>query len=224
MIKPALVLAFSVFVVGCTTEKQKSPTPVEEKPYTLVWVESTQSIPSNANQYKADIIRHAQATFGINAPISILAAQIHKESTWREDAKSPYAEGLAQFTPQTEEHVKNKYPVLSYGDALNPIWSIQAQMLYDNELKTKVDAIDECNDWALTFAMYNGGSGWIWKEKNLAEASGVDRNQYFDGVENFNGGRRLSAKKENRDYPRKIILELQMMYQEGGWSGVIICD
>ena len=191
--------------------------------YTLKWVETQQGIPQNANQYKADVIRFTQASFGINAPFSLAGAQIHKESTWRENAESPYAKGLSQFTPQTQTHVKQRYPELAYGDVLNPIWAIQAMNIYNAELKTAVDAIDECNDWAFTLAMYNGGSGWIWREKNLAEADGVDRNQYWQAVELYNAGRRESAKKENRGYPKKIILELQMLYYNEGWGGILVC-
>lgn len=254
MIKPALVLAFSVFVASCGSEQKgqdkqeaiESPIvveivedepveslnseqlkvstqSVESKPYTLEFVESNQTIPNNALRYKRDLYRFAQSSFGINAPIGMLAAQIHKESTWREDAESPYAIGLSQFTPDTQADIKRKYPELAYGDALNPIWAIHAMMIYDADLKAQVDSIDECNDWAFTLAMYNGGPGWIWREKNLAESNGVDRNQYWQAVEEFNAGRREDAKKENRGYPKKIILELQSLYVNNGWGGTTVC-
>lgn len=181
-------------------------------------------VPENALKHKRNLIRLAQNYYGYDAPISIFAAQIHKESTWRENAKSSYAEGLTQFTPQTIEHVKSRYPELLTDEALNPVWFIRAMLLYDLELKTAVDAVNECNDWAFTLAMYNGGSGWIWKEKNLAEAAGYNRNVWWDSVELFNGGRRESAIKENRDYPRKILLELQGLYESNGWQSLSICQ
>lgn len=185
---------------------------------------SAEFIPERANKYKRDLIRFAQHYYGIEAPVPVFAAQFHKESTWDYMAKSPFADGLAQFTPETAEDVSKKYPELVANEPLNPIWAIKALLLYDLDLKTQVDAIDECNDWAFTLAMYNGGPGWIWREKNLAEANGVDRNTYWDAVENFNAGRRASAKAENQGYPRKILLVLQELYlNEGSWGFSDIC-
>jgi hypothetical protein len=187
-------------------------------------VGASEFVPENALKHKRNLTRLAQNYYGFDAPVAIFAAQVHKESTWREGAKSKYAQGLTQFTPQTIEHVKSRYPELLTEEALNPIWYIRAMLLYDLELKTAVDAVDECNDWAFTLAMYNGGSGWIWKEKNLAEDAGYNRNIWWDSVELFNGGRRESAIKENRDYPRKILLELQGLYESNGWQSLNTCQ
>lgn len=184
---------------------------------------SKEHIPEIAYQYRESLIEHAQAHYGMNAPIPLFASQIHKESTWRYDAKSPYASGLTQFTPQTAKHVSQKYPELIANEPLNPEWAIQAMLIYDKDLKRQVDAIDECNDWAFTFAMYNGGAGWIWREKNLAEEDGVDRNQYWNAVELYNAGRREDAKRENRGYPKKIIYVLQPLYNNGEWGYSDIC-
>lgn len=181
-------------------------------------------IPDNANKYKRTLIRYAQHYYGIHAPVPVFAAQIHKESTWNPHAKSPYAEGLSQFTPDTAKDVSKKYPELVANEPLDPTWSIRAMLLYDLDLKTRVDAINECNDWAFTFAMYNGGPGWIWREKNLAEEAGVDRNTYWNAVENFNAGRRADAKAENQGYPKKILYTLQELYNdEGSWGRSQIC-
>ena len=214
----------SVFESEAIESAKSEPDIADKKPYELDFINSKQTIPQNAYRYKRLLYGFAQTSFGIEAPVGLLAAQIHKESTWRVNAKSPYAEGLSQFTPDTQEFIKKKYPALSYGDALDPTWAIQAMMFYDKDLKTQVDAIDNCNDWAFTFAMYNGGPGWIWKEKNIAEAQGYDRNMWWGSVEKFNAGRRDSAIKENRDYPKKIILELQELYVSNGWQSHIVCS
>tara|TARA_Y100001963_G_scaffold159850_1_gene265703 strand:+ start:603 stop:1238 length:636 start_codon:yes stop_codon:yes gene_type:complete len=184
---------------------------------------SAEYVPDNALRYKRQLTALSQNYYGIEAPVALFAAQIHKESTWREDAQSKYAQGLTQFTPQTIEHVKSRYPELITDEALNPIWFIRAMLLYDKELKTSVDAVDECNDWAFTLAMYNGGSGWIWREKNLAEAAGFNRNIWWDSVETFNAGRRDDAIRENRDYPKKILYKLQELYENNGWQSQSIC-
>ncbi len=182
------------------------------------------SIPNNAKQYERTLIRFAQANFGLNAPIPVFAAQIHQESTWRETAHSKYASGLSQFTPQTQEHVKKKYPELAYGNTLNPTWAIQAMTIYNRELYNAVTAIDECNRYAFMLAMYNGGSGWIWREKDLAEADGADRNAYWGVVENYRA-RAEWAKHENQGYPKRILLELQERYSnDGNWGVSKICS
>ena len=49
-------------------------------------------IPDTANRYKRDLIRNARLEWGLDAPISTLAAQIHQESTWNAEARSPVAD------------------------------------------------------------------------------------------------------------------------------------
>ena len=188
----------------------------------ISFVAHSEVIPDRANQYKRTLIRYAQAEFGIDAPVPMLAAQIHKESAWRKDVCSAYACGLTQFTDATAEDAGRKYPALGPADVFNPNWAIQAMVLYDSDLKQQVDAIDECNDYGFALAMYNGGPGWIWKEKNLQEKVG-ERDQYWEGVENVSA-RADWAKKENRDYPRKIIFNLQELYlSDGTWGSVEVC-
>ena len=59
-------------------------------------------IPRAALQHRATLIREARAAWGLNAPASIFAAQIHTESWWRNDTVSAAgALGLAQFIPST---------------------------------------------------------------------------------------------------------------------------
>src|SRR5688572_15590130 len=51
--------------------------------------DSLAQIPPDAKRYKRDLIRNARAIWGLDAPTSTFAAQIHQESGWRVDAKSP---------------------------------------------------------------------------------------------------------------------------------------
>lgn len=177
-----------------------------------------ETIPMASEKYNRLLHRFALHYYGMNAPVPIFAAQIHQESTWRATAKSKYASGLSQFTPDTAKDVSRKYPELVANEPLDPKWAIQALLVYDLDLKTQVDAINECEDWAFTLAMYNGGAGWIWKEKNLAQAKGLDRNKYWDSVETMNA-RADWAKEENRGYPKRILLELQKLYIDSGMWG-----
>jgi hypothetical protein len=69
---------------------------------TLLAVPAWGQIPAQANTYRAQLTREARAAWGLEAPVAFFAAQVHQESGWREDARSPVgALGLAQFMPGT---------------------------------------------------------------------------------------------------------------------------
>ena len=64
------------------------------------------TIPRAAQQYRAQLIREARAVWGLSAPVSVFAAQIHTESWWRNDTVSSVgAQGLAQFMPVSYTHL-----------------------------------------------------------------------------------------------------------------------
>ncbi|MCO1337238.1 hypothetical protein MO867_23240, partial [Microbulbifer sp. OS29] len=46
-------------------------------------------IPGASQTYKRTLIRAAHAHWGLDAPIATLAAQVHQESRWKVDARSP---------------------------------------------------------------------------------------------------------------------------------------
>lgn len=67
---------------------------------------ATDRIPTAAEQYRRTLVRSAHAEWGLSAPIATFAAQVHQESRWRADARSPVgAQGLAQFMPGTAEWI-----------------------------------------------------------------------------------------------------------------------
>lgn len=177
-------------------------------------------IPSAAQQYERTLTRHAYATFGPNAPVARLAAQIHQESHWRPDVCSwASACGLAQFIPSTATWMAEIYPrQLEPADPGNPAWALQAQVLYDQWLLRQVALADECQAWAMTLAAYNGGIGWLNRDRSLAEQAGADRGQWFGSVERYT--RRADwARDENRAYVRRILLDLEARYLTAGWPG-----
>ncbi len=79
-----------------------------------------QEIPREAQQHRRDLTRNARMIWGLDAPVSTFAAQIHQESAWRPDARSPYAHGLAQFTPATADWIGDLDPALAVADTGNP--------------------------------------------------------------------------------------------------------
>jgi len=177
--------------------------------------------PKAADRYKRTLIRWAHYYDGLDATIPMYAAQIHQESAWRPNVSSPYADGLTQFTPDTAEWIGSLYPELREIDVFNPVWAIKAMIRYNNKLAEGLVASDECNLKAMVLASYNGGKGWILRDKNLTEQNGFDRNVWWDNVENFSP-RAKWAFEENRDYPRRILLEHQTLYES--WGGPLVCE
>ncbi|HEC67043.1 MAG TPA: lytic transglycosylase domain-containing protein, partial [bacterium] len=136
-------------------------------------------IPQRAYRYKRTLKREVEAVFGAGYPIAIFAAQIHQESLFDPLARSAYASGLGQQTPQTEKWLNNMSSELRAiaGGALNPYWSIRALVYYDNWLRIRTDptgryapkanscCVNNPDEWwARVLAAYNGGLGWVQKE------------------------------------------------------------
>ncbi len=81
-----------------------------------------------------------------------------------------------------------------------------------------MSAIDDCNRMAKTLSAYNGGLGWIRKDERLADKKGVDKDVWFDNVEAVNSGRSAANFKENRGYPRRIMLKIEPSYVNAGYG------
>ncbi|WP_338508498.1 transglycosylase SLT domain-containing protein [Pseudomonas poae] len=177
-------------------------------------------IPEQAERYRRDLTRIAQAEWGLDAPIATFAAQIHQESRWKFDAKSPVgAQGLGQVMPSTATWLAELFPkVLGKIEPYNPVWSMQALVSYDRWLATRIQARGPCEQGALILSAYNGGLGWVIKDRRLASAKGADPLTWFNSVERFNNGRSAAAFKENRQYPRLILLRWEALYVADGWG------
>lgn len=182
------------------------------------------SIPRDAEQYRRILVRAAHAEWGLNAPVATFAAQVHQESAWRANAKSHAgAQGLAQFMPGTSAWMADLYPA-SLGDnqPYNPGWALRAMVTYDRWLYARNQAASsECDRWAFVLASYNGGLVWVIRDRKLASAKGADQLAWFDSVERHNAGRSTANFRENRGYPRAILLRWERLYVNAGWgSGV----
>ena len=194
-------------------------------------------IPREALAHKATLIRAARAEFGLGAPVALLAAQIHTESAWRTNAVSPVgAQGLAQFMPATARWLPQVAPALAYSEEggaggvpapFNPGWAIRAMCGYDKWLWKKIvlpsnaqaaaNAHSACSHrWAFVLSAYNGGLGWVIKDRAMAQRLGKNPNQYWGQVELVNAGRSAAAIRENREYPKRIF-SLVPVYAKAGW-------
>lgn len=180
-------------------------------------------IPRAAYQYQSYLIRSARFEFGMEAPVPLLAGQIHQESAWNPRAKSAFASGLSQFTPDTEKWIIGLFPDLGIEGVQDPHWAIRAMVRYDKRLLGQITADTVCDDWAFVLASYNGGLGWVLRDKKLAVQNGKSRNKWWGNVELYSG-RAPHFIKENRDYPVKILLKHQPQYlKQGSWGAATIC-
>lgn len=176
-------------------------------------------VPHAANAYRRELTRNARMIWGINAPVATFGAQIHQESGWRPDARSPYAHGLAQFTPATAEWIGDVDPVLAGADTGNPVWAIRALVRYDRWLWDRNPAATDCDRMAFALASYNGGAGWLRREQSQAIAAGLAPDRWWQNVEVTCHPRRAGwACRENRGYPQRILKKIEPAYIRAGWG------
>lgn len=178
---------------------------------------SAESIPHRAAAYRNDLVRNARLAWGLDAPIATLAAQVHQESGWNARAISRVgARGLAQFMPATADWIGGIDPALAARQPDNPVWALRALATYDRWLFQRLTAENACERMAMALAGYNGGAGWVDRDRAMARRAGANRERWFGEVERFNAGRSSAAFAENRGYPRRILLTLEPRYRAWG--------
>jgi len=176
--------------------------------------------PRAALQYKRPLMAESARVFGLGSPVPMFAAQIHQESAWRADARSPVgALGLTQFMPATADWIGQLYPTeLANPAPFNPTWAIRAMLRYNHWLFARVPrSPDVCDLWWFTLRAYNGGLGHVQAEARLASA--VTRSS----VDSQCGNARRSVRHcaENLSYPRLIIERHQPRYRS--WGVMLEC-
>jgi soluble lytic murein transglycosylase-like protein len=185
-------------------------------------------VPELAQSHQRTLTRVAHAKWGLDAPIALFAGQIHQESRWRIDARSPAgAQGLAQFMPATAQwfHQQNPQDLaapFASAQPFNPAWALSALVLYDRHLYRQIKAANPCERWAFTLSAYNGGLTWLKRDQQLTSASGADPLVWFGSTEQFNNGRSLASYRENRHYAKQIVQRWQHLYASAGW-GIGVC-
>lgn len=182
-------------------------------------------IPTDAARYQRDLIRVSRAAWGLNAPVATFAAQIHQESRWNANARSPVgAQGLAQFMPATSKWIAGVYPAsLGNNQPYNPAWALSALVTYNKWHYDRIAAASECDRWAYVLSAYNGGLGWVYRDRKKARTLGLNDGIYWGVVEHVNAGRSAANFKENRGYPERIIHRWQPEYIAAGW-GAGVCN
>ncbi|MEG1609639.1 MAG: transglycosylase SLT domain-containing protein [Bilophila sp.] len=186
-------------------------------------------IPRAASVYRAELVRSARAVWGLDAPIAVFAAQVHTESWWRNDTVSQAgAQGLAQFLPATANWLPQVAPALTRVAGrpapFNPGWSLRALVTYDLWLHERVQGVNPCERMAFALSAYNGGLGWVKRDKRLAVQEGLCADRWFGHTATVNAGRKASNFRENRNYVRLILQERQTWYCLAGWGQGVHCD
>ncbi|HHQ8337147.1 TPA: transglycosylase SLT domain-containing protein [Salmonella enterica subsp. diarizonae] len=178
--------------------------------------------PLAALKYRSDVIRASRVDWGLNAPVADFAAQLHQESGWNPAARSPVgAQGLAQFMPSTADWIAGLMPHLATHEPYNPGWAIRALVSYDRWLWQRVAVPDGCERMAMTLSAYNGGLGWVNRDRRLARTRGLDDALWFGAVETVNAGRSAANWRENRRYPQRILHTLAPRYLSWGGSSCV---
>lgn len=188
---------------------------------------STPAMPERANQYRAELTRAAHSAWGLDAPVAVLAAQVHQESGWRPEAVSRTgAAGLGQFMPATARwwcQINRISP--DDCQPSNPTWALRALAGYDRALWLQMpkllpaSALVQPGDrWWMTLRAYNGGAGHLQRE---ARRTGADPDRAALDAACGRAGRAPSSCAENLAYPRRILIELQPLYLTWG-AGVAV--
>jgi soluble lytic murein transglycosylase-like protein len=205
-----------LFAVGCTPR----PVPPRAPEAAAAPAPRPGPIPADAQRWRSQLVRNARLEWGLDAPTSTFAAQVHQESGWRADARSPVgASGMAQFMPATASWISGAYRRLGPEDPTNPVWALRALVVYDRHLWERAQAATGCERMAKTLSGYNGGAKWVARDEVLARQRGLDPGRWFGHVEAVNSGRHAAAWRENRGYPRRILRELEPRYLAAGWGG-----
>lgn len=180
-----------------------------------------QTLPSAAHQHRAELTRAARLAFGLDAPVPLLAAQIHQESGWRANAVSPVgAQGLAQFMPAT---ARDWCPRVQGVDCnpFNATWAFRAQAGYMAQLLAAAPTrYVEYDRYWVALRAYNGGPGH-WQAEARATGHAQPTRPQVDAA---CGQARRSPRHcpENLHYPQRILAELQPRY--AAWGRVIAAE
>lgn len=170
-------------------------------------------VPAAAARYRLELTRAAHSQWGLNAPVAVLAAQVHQESGWNAQALSRVgASGLAQFMPGTASWWCERMGTQA-ADCLpqNPAWALRALVGYDRYLYELTPArFSERDRMWVALRGYNGGLGH-WKAEAASSGLALPSRAQVDAA--CGQARRAALHcPENLGYPHRILTVLQPRY------------
>ncbi len=173
-------------------------------------------VPPEALRHRALLVRTAHATWGLDAPVAVFAAQVHQESAWRPDAVSHVgAQGLAQFMPGTTRWIASIDPDLAAQQPHSPAWALRALVRYDRWLYERTPGHYAPRDrmWVALRA-YNGGLGH-WQAEARATGLRLPDRLQVDAACGLARRAPLHC-AENLGYPHRILVLIQPRYAAWG--------
>lgn len=175
-------------------------------------------VPRLAYKLKRTLVGEVRYWWGFQTETAIFFAQIHQESRWNPEAKSKYASGLAQFTPDTAKWISGLYPVdLGENNPLDVKWAIRSLVRYDKWLWDRATYAQlKIDRQSFMLSGYNGGAGWVKRDRLMAEKAGKDSGKWVCNVEHYSD-RAKWAIKENRDYIVKILQKWYPLYKKNNF-------
>ena len=235
----AAYLAMILGLGGCCPDP---PVPVRKplanplpSPPPVIQIELPKGIPLEAVKYRGIIVREVTFFWGERGTPQLFMAQIHQESMWKPDARSSHASGLAQFTPPTAEWIQSLYAAdlkalcpQNIGCPLDARWAIRSGVLYDRKLYDDATYAQGWDRWAFALAGYNGGAGWIARERiKCGERVGCSPSRYFGHVQRMCGqttpARSPMSCLENNRYPEIILRKHLPLYDSWFQQGASTC-
>lgn len=165
------------------------------------------------HQYRPTLVREAQAVYGLNAPIPMMAGQMRQESSCRADVTAwDNGRGLAQFMDGTMAQVTRSFPELGPPDPYNPKWAIRALVRYDGWIHARVKGNTACDRWGAALKGYNAGPGYVQQAQAKSPQPGV-----WFGLTEFVPTRQSAKNFEySRTYPHKVLFKHQPLYASWG--------
>jgi Transglycosylase SLT domain len=153
-----------------------------------------ETVPPIAYKLRSDLIRTSRHIWGISAPAATFGAQVHQESGWNPNVCNRIgACGLGQFMKPTASYMSRRYKDLHPAAPLSPAWAMLALARYNSENYARVKnyKFTQCQKMTLTLASYNAGPGVLKRKK---------------------------WPKETIHYTRRILYELEPLYEGAGWG------
>jgi soluble lytic murein transglycosylase-like protein len=183
---------------------------------------AAQAVPLQAETYRRELVRAAQSSWGMGAPVATLGAQVMVESAFRPRAVSwAGASGLAQMMPATAASLAKQYPALQPVNVFDPSWSLRAQAYLLRDLVRRYEPVgaNACEAGCYAATAYNGGPKWT--DRRIAMSPAPSR---CIGVTRLlNPGVRASAQAENEQYPVRVLLDWEPRFVAAGW-GAGMCE
>lgn len=165
--------------------------------------------------YRDDVIRWTRFYLPHTRP-SLIAGQVHQESRWNATAHSKVgAMGLLQIMPGTAKDIANACHLAGF-TPLNPRTAVQGGICYDARIRKQVAPMATPADLDdVMLRAYNGGPGWVQKEKREAHRIGLDPFRATTLMGLCGRFRPAASCAENLSYP-VLIRKWSRLYESWG--------